>query len=118
MLEAMYQTGSWLVHKTEGFEKAVVALKEARNVKYADFVAPGQMLTVTAEILSHDDTNTKLKAQGKVNGEVAVSGRLVLERYNLADRQPGREATDARMRISLRHKFDLLFQPNSSSPIG
>ena len=57
-------------------------------MKYGQFVEPGQLLTVTAEIISQTATETKVKAQGTVDGRTTVSGRLVLERYNLADRNP------------------------------
>ena len=68
----------------------MVVLKEARNIKYADFVTPGKELVVTAEILKQDESLTTLKAQGTIDGNVAVNGRLVLERFNLADRYPVR----------------------------
>ena len=88
MLEAMTQCGAWLVRASEDFVHSMVVLAEARAVKYADFVRPGQTLTVTAEILSHDAHETKLKAQGSVDGNVSVSARLVLRRL-----QPCRRAT-------------------------
>jgi 3-hydroxyacyl-[acyl-carrier-protein] dehydratase len=113
MLEAMTQAGSWLIRAGEDFAHSIVVLKEARNVKYSNFVAPGQTLTVTAEIVSHDDRLTKLKAQGTVDGEVQLSGRLVLERYNLADERLGTVADDERVRRELRKLFTLLFRPVS-----
>src|SRR5215831_2683848 len=102
MLEAMYQASAWLVRQSEGFAHSVVVLKEARNIKYADFVTPGKELVVTAEILKQDNTLTTLKAQGVIDGNVAVNGRLVLERFNLADRYPTRAATDPYMTDELR----------------
>ena len=57
MLEAMYQASAWLVRQSEGFAHSVVILKEARNIKYADFVTPGKELVVTAEILKQDDSD-------------------------------------------------------------
>jgi 3-hydroxyacyl-[acyl-carrier-protein] dehydratase len=102
MLEAMYQAGAWLVRQTEGFAHSVVVLKEARNIKYADFVTPGKELVVSAEILKQDDSLTTLKAQGLIDGNVAVNGRLILERFNLADRYPSRRNTDPYMRAEMR----------------
>ncbi len=113
MLETMFQAGAWLVRKSEDFAHTIVLLKEARNVKYADFVQPGQLLTVTAEIIKQDETTTTMKAQGTVNGAVAVSARLVLERFNLADRFPERSATDPYTRRELRELFALLYQPTT-----
>jgi len=102
MLEAMYQASAWLVRQSEGFAHAVVLLKEARNIKYADFVTPGKELVVTAEILKHDDSLTTLKTQGTIDGNLAVNGRLVLERFNLADRYPSRHNTDPYLRDEMR----------------
>ena len=108
MLEAMYQASAWLVRQTEGFAHSVVILKEARNIKYADFVTPGKELVVTAEILKEDDSTTTLKTQGTIDGSLAVSGRLILERFNLADRLPPRGDTDPYLRNELRQVLNRL----------
>jgi 3-hydroxyacyl-[acyl-carrier-protein] dehydratase len=108
MLEALYQASAWLVRASEDFANSMVLLKEARNVRYADFVEPGQLLTVTAEIVKQDEQLTTLKAQGTVDGAVAVSARLVLERFNLANRYPERSTTDAYTRRELRKVFAIL----------
>jgi 3-hydroxyacyl-[acyl-carrier-protein] dehydratase len=89
MLEAMYQASAWLVRESENFKHAGMVLKEARNVKYSDFVSPNQELIVTAEIIKQDDRLTTLKAQGEVHGDVAVSARLIVERFHIADKYPG-----------------------------
>src|SRR6185295_16584823 len=102
MLEAMYQASAWLVRQGEGFAHSVVVLKEARNIKYADFVTPGKELVVTAEILKQDDSLTTLKAQGLIDGNLAVNGRLIIERFNLADRHPNRKSTDPYLRAEMR----------------
>lgn len=102
MLETMFQASMWLVRQSEGFGSSVVLLKEARNVKYSDFVEPGQTLEVTAEILKQDDSLTTLKTQGTVDGKVAVTARLILERYNMADRAPARAGCDAFARNEIR----------------
>ena len=94
MLEAMFQASSWLVRKSEEFAHAGVVLKEARNVKYSDFVSPNKELIVTAEILKQTDTTSTLKAQGVVNDNVAVSARLILERFHIAERYPTRAGAD------------------------
>ncbi|HEX5445871.1 MAG TPA: 3-hydroxyacyl-ACP dehydratase FabZ family protein, partial [Pirellulales bacterium] len=51
MLEAMTQAAAWLVRVSDDFAHSMVVLKEARNVKYNQFVEPGQTLSVTAELL-------------------------------------------------------------------
>jgi 3-hydroxyacyl-[acyl-carrier-protein] dehydratase len=102
MLEALYQASAWLIRESEGFAHSMVLLKEARNIKFSDFVAPGQTLEVTAEIVKQDEVLTTLKVQATVNGNIAVNGRLVLERFNLADRHPHRKNADPYLRNELR----------------
>ena len=102
MLEAMYQAAAWLVRQSDGFANSMVVLKEARNIKYADFVTPGKELVVTAEILKQEGNLTTLKAQGTIDGNVAVNGRLVLDRFNLAERHPSRRNTDPYLRTAMR----------------
>jgi len=118
MLEAMTQAGAWLVRASEDFAHSMVVLREARNVKYSNFVAPGQTLTVTADIINQDDRLTKLKAQGAVDGEVQLSGRLVLERYNLADRGLGTVDDDAYVRRELRKLYGLLHRPDAGAAVN
>jgi len=114
MLEAMYQASAWLVRQSEGFAHSVVVLKEARNIKYADFVTPGKELVVTAEILKQDDTLTTLKAQGLIDGNLAVNGRLIVERFNLADRYPNRRSTDPYLRAEMRGVLKRLLRPSAT----
>ncbi|MEX2188575.1 MAG: 3-hydroxyacyl-ACP dehydratase FabZ family protein [Pirellulales bacterium] len=109
MLEAMTQTAAWLVRASEDFAHSMVVLKEARNVKYADFVEPGQSLEVTCEITAQDDRETKVKAAGTVNGRTAVSARLVLERYNQGEQEPHRAALDGYTKRELRELFQVLY---------
>jgi 3-hydroxyacyl-[acyl-carrier-protein] dehydratase len=113
MLEAMTQASAMLVRVTEDFAHSMVVLKEARNVKYADFVQPGQTLTITAEIVKQGERETQLKAQGTVAGKLAVSGRLVLERYNLADQRPDLAVTDALVSRQMRELLANLYTPTA-----
>lgn len=115
MLEAMTQCGAWLVRASEDFAHSIVTLAEARAVKYADFVKPGQTLTVKAELVGQDERESKLKVQGAVNGAVSVSARLTLCRYNLADLYPDRAASDAIVRTEMRKLFSLLYQPSETA---
>jgi 3-hydroxyacyl-[acyl-carrier-protein] dehydratase len=111
MLEAMTQCGAWLVRASEDFAHSMVTLAEARAVKYADFVRPGQTLTVRAELISHNENESKLKAHGAVDGSINVSARLTLRRHNLAEIHPDRAASDAIVRAEMRKLFKLLYRP-------
>jgi 3-hydroxyacyl-[acyl-carrier-protein] dehydratase len=116
MLEAMTQAAAWLIRGSEDFAHSMVTLKEARNVKYASFVEPGQTLVVTVEMMGQDERTVdgrtvKFKAQGMVGDVQTVSARLVLERYNLAAEDPSKEVTDEVVRYKMRELFALLYRP-------
>jgi len=111
MLEAMTQAAAWLVRISEDFAHSTVVLKEAKNVKYANFVEPGQTLTVTAEITGQEGRAVKVKAHGEVDGVQTVSARLVLARFNLADDDPHRAETDRVIVQELRKLSALLYRP-------
>ncbi len=118
MLEALTHASAWLVRASEDFAHSMVLLKEARNVKFANFVVPGQVLTVTAEIIKQDNREVQLKTQGVVGKGTAVAGRLVLERYNLADDRPELAPTDANVLRKMRELWSLIYQPTTSLAAG
>jgi len=112
MLEAMTQAAAWLIRATEDFAHSIVVLKEARNIRYADFTQPGHTLRVTAELLSQDGNELTFKTKGTVDGRVNVNAaRLIMTRYNLADINPAHAGRDARVREQMRDMFKLLFHP-------
>jgi 3-hydroxyacyl-[acyl-carrier-protein] dehydratase len=110
MLEAMTQAGAWLIHATDDFAHSIVVLKEARNVKFGNFVAPGQVLMVTAEMLRHEERESELKVRGTVGNTTAVSGRLILECYNLSDDRPDMITTDEYIKRLMREELCRLQQ--------
>jgi 3-hydroxyacyl-[acyl-carrier-protein] dehydratase len=97
MLEAATQAGAWLIRLSENYAHSIIVLHEARAVKYADFVAPGHTLTIRVEQTKKDQRHTFFRFQGTVDGSVSVSGRLVLERFNLAETDASKVGLDARM---------------------
>jgi 3-hydroxyacyl-[acyl-carrier-protein] dehydratase len=97
MLEAATQAGAWLLRLSENFAHSIISLKEVKNVKYADFVPPGHSLEVTVSIIKRDDRLATLKVDGHIGERSTLSGRLVLERYNLADRQPENKLIDEQL---------------------
>lgn len=111
MLEAMTQAGAWLIRASEDFVHSVVLLKEARNVRYGNFVEPGETLRIEAEWVKQDERTTTLKAAGTVDGAATVSARLILERYNLADTHPARADADAVIVQHLREQFAQIYKP-------
>jgi 3-hydroxyacyl-[acyl-carrier-protein] dehydratase len=113
MLEALTQAGAWLVRASEDFAHSIIVLKQANNVKYHQFLEPGQTLAVTTEVLKFDDGEVKLKAYGTVGGRVILSARLALSCYNMADSNPDLASADELMREDYRIQFALLYQPQA-----
>ena len=102
MLEAATQASAWLLRLSENFAHSIISLKEARNVKYADFVRPGKSLEVVVSMLKKDDRFASLKVEGQTEGHTTFSGRLVLERYNLADSDASQREIDQHIVQHLR----------------
>jgi 3-hydroxyacyl-[acyl-carrier-protein] dehydratase len=115
MLEALFQASMWLVHATDNFEHAMLTLDEVRNVKFADFMQPGQILTVTVHWDKSDDTSVKVKAQGMRGDILAVSGRLVIGKKNLGDSaNPQLLAADEFARATMRQQIEQLIGKSPS----
>ncbi len=109
MLEALTQAGAWLIRATEDFAHSMVVLSQARNLRYGHFIQPGNTLTVTAKLLEMGEQEARLKAEGTVDGRLTVGARLVLARYNLADRNPADADLDRSTIEELRRRFALIY---------
>ena len=84
MLEALTQAAVLLARASDEYHYGLVYLEAAKSVKFADFVQPGQTLLISAEIVKRDGETTIVKATGRKENSVAVSGRLVL-RHKMSD---------------------------------
>lgn len=80
MIEALTQTGAWLLRETDGFDHPIILLKSLKAAKFGKFVAPGGRLRLEMEIKGRDGLDTTFAGKGTVDGELAVQGRLVLTR--------------------------------------
>ena len=118
MLEAMTQTCAWLVRASDDFAHSMVTLAEGRNVKYTDFVQPGQTLIVTAGVVKREGRRTKFKVRGEVDGKTATSAVLTLVSANLADDDPDDAPMDEYARQMMRKLFDVLYrtEPEAGGP--
>jgi 3-hydroxyacyl-[acyl-carrier-protein] dehydratase len=88
MVEALFQAASHLIRASEDFRPTTIDLVEVRAVKFADFVQPGETLTVEAEISKHTPPLYTIKAQGTKGESVAVSAKLVLKTGRLYEDAP------------------------------
>lgn len=114
MLEAVTQAASWLLHHRSNFSKSMAVLKEARNVKYGHFVAPGNFLRVEVELSKASDTGASFKASGQVGDKQALQARVELAYFNLAEKQPELAEIDARLSAHNRARWNVLQQGSVS----
>ncbi|MBR4833428.1 MAG: beta-hydroxyacyl-ACP dehydratase [Thermoguttaceae bacterium] len=117
MIEAMTQASAWLVRVGENFAHSVVVLKETKNVKFGQFLQPGQTLVVSAKIISDTENETVVKAQGAIEGQVRIRAQLTLAKYNLGDLSPHRACFDAKIVEHLKEELALLW-PETPNPLA
>jgi 3-hydroxyacyl-[acyl-carrier-protein] dehydratase len=117
MLEAATQAAGWVLHRRTGFSKSIAVLKESRNIRYGNFVAPGNFLRIEAELSKATDTGGVFKvagsvvnSAGKTSQNPAITGRIEIALFNLADRQPELAELDARLIEHHRTRWKLLEQ--------
>ncbi len=110
MLEAITQAAGWLLHHRTKFGKSMAVLKEAKNVKYGYFVAPGNELRVDVEYLKPTEAGASFKAIGYVGQMTAVQARVELSYFNLADKQPALAHLDAKLVEHTKNRWTVLQQ--------
>lgn len=115
MIEALVQSGAWLMRHNDDFAYSTILLKQARAVKFNNFVAPGNTLNLSVEIHKWDGDLCTINGSGSVNGGTAVSAKLTLQRFNLADTNPELANSDAYEIRKLKELFTLLWSPPSAS---
>jgi 3-hydroxyacyl-[acyl-carrier-protein] dehydratase len=110
MLEAVTQAAGWLLHHRRSFACSMAVLKEAKNVKYGQFVAPGNSLRLQVEWVKDTETGAMFKAAGTVNDDQAVAAKIELAYFNLGDKQPALASLDARLTEYNRFRWTVLNQ--------
>jgi 3-hydroxyacyl-[acyl-carrier-protein] dehydratase len=108
MLEALTQCAAWLLHHNSNFSKSMAVLKEARNLRYGNFVAPGHTLTLDVELFKETATGAVFKASGLIAGQPALVGRLEMAYFNLAEQMPELKATDDKLIAHNKHRWNVL----------
>lgn len=111
MLETLVQAGGWLIRESEQFRPSTILLKEARALKFNNFVAPGKTLTVQLVVKKQDGRFWDFQGTGQMDGESAVSARLVLEAFNLAERHPDLARSDELRRQTARELWGQIWKP-------
>ena len=108
MVEAMVEACAWLVRVETDFAPSMVMLKEARKVVYGQFVRPGDQLVVNVELLKMENGRAQFSGRGTVEGQMVVSGRLEIEYFNLAERNPRDADIDEGLRKEMRRRFEVI----------
>jgi 3-hydroxyacyl-[acyl-carrier-protein] dehydratase len=101
MLQTLVETGAWLLRVTEDYGHSVVVLREAKNVKYGNFMEPGRKMSVTVEMAETKDGLPEFKGKGETEGTQTVSARFTLDRYNLRDQNPAWREVDDRLTAAI-----------------
>ena len=118
MVEAMVQACAWMVRLETDFAPSVVVLKEARGVRYGQFVNPGDVLRVDVDLVKMKDGVADFKGCGSVDGQVVVSGRLELEYFSLADKDPDMLDIDEALRQEMRRRCEIIYPKGTGSSVA
>jgi 3-hydroxyacyl-[acyl-carrier-protein] dehydratase len=102
MLQTLVESGAWFLRLRDDFKHSVIVLREARNVKYGSFMEPGRRMVLTTELLEETEELATFKGKGEVEGNLTVSARFSVARYNLRDRNPALQGIDQRIVEHLR----------------
>lgn len=80
MIEAMAQTGGWLVIALNRFER-MAFLAQVKSAKMRDFVGPGQRLVASADLVHEGSgyavATGRLEADGRTVAEAELTYRVV-----------------------------------------
>jgi 3-hydroxyacyl-[acyl-carrier-protein] dehydratase len=117
MLEAITQAAGWLLHHRADFGCSMAVLKEARNVKYGQFVAPGNALRIEVEWVKATAGGASFKAAGTVGEDQAVSARIDMAYFNLGDKRPELASLDERLSQHNRARWAVLNAATGSAGV-
>lgn len=120
MLESLVQASAWLMRITEDFRFSTILLKEAKALKFNNFMKPGMTLKVTSTVHKRSEREYVFKAEGvpqvgKDGADVAsaVSARITLEQRNLAEQNPEMAKADQRQISEYRSLWSQVWTPGN-----
>lgn len=108
MLEALTQAATWLIHRRTEFAKSFVVLKEARNVRYGQFVAPGHTLVIEVELMKPTASGGLFKGMGTVDGQTALTARIEMVSFDLAEKCPRLAELDEKLKRHTQKRWNAL----------
>lgn len=113
MLEALVESAAWLVRVQQNFAKSIVVLSAARNVRYANFVAPGNIMKCELDAMEITETSAKFKGLASVDGNTTITGRLELTCFNLAEKHAFLADADKEIIAQLQQRWKLIHGPEA-----
>ena len=108
LLEGLIESGSWLVRKNQDFANSMILLKEAKNVRYKSFAAPGMQIRYSVKAKKIEENVSSFTGEGTVDGESIVQAKFTLRHFNLAEKDPKMASVDGKVIESMRQRFELL----------
>jgi 3-hydroxyacyl-[acyl-carrier-protein] dehydratase len=110
MLQTLVEGAAWLLRITDNYKHSVIVLREARNVKYGNFMQPGNHMIITVETADYSPLSPEVvfKGKGEMDGSSTVSAKFTVSRYNLRERNPELAAVDDRIVEQLRQHARVL----------
>ncbi len=115
MLEAMTQSGAWLLREMQDYANTVIYLKSVRNVRYSYFLRPGNTMRYTVKLSGIDETSATFKGTGLCGETKAVSATLELGWKSLSSEGSHGNKVDEELRNSLKKTYALLTGPEGES---
>ncbi len=106
MVEAMVQSCAWLSRVTDDFKFSTLLLKQAKAVKFNNFLKPGQTLKISATLKSNEENTVSFVASGTVGELSAVSAKIILSKQNLSDLRPDMVSADERIQAAMKELFE------------
>ncbi len=110
MLEAMVQTGAWLLRLSSGLYNSIYLLREVKTIRYGSFVKPGDVLRLQVELLKSEGALFTFKGKGMVGDKAAVTGRFILAQKSLGEFQKESTAAEEKLARFFQEKSSALME--------
>ena len=111
MLEALTQSAAWLVRLQQNWANSVIVLTAAKNVRYAHFVQPGDLMRCDLEATEIGPSSAKFKGTATVGEHTTVTAKLELSCFNIRDKAPYLTTADEAILSTLRKRWELIGGP-------
>ena len=114
-LEAMVQTGAWLMRISSEFSHSTILLKQAKAIRYKSFLSPGQTMHLHLKATKWEGDLCTFKADGQVDGKSICNARITLQQSNLKDHNPELAAADERLIQHLKEQLPVLWTQDAAN---